>query len=58
MLAIGSGRKSWGEEILEGGEREGEKAHLSGPRADLGIEKDLNKLWRAGVEREGSMVSI
>lgn len=54
MLAIGSGRKSWGEEILG----EGEKAHLSGPRADLGIEKGLNKLWRAGVEREGSMVSI
>lgn len=56
MLAIGNGRNVWEKIKFGGGEKE--NAYSSGPRADLGIVNDLNKLSRAGVGREDSIVSI
>ena len=54
MPAIGSGREVEG----EFGGRESENAYSFGFQADLGIVGDLNKLCRAGVEKEESIVSI
>ena len=47
-------QRSWG----EFGGRGSENAYSFGSRAELGIVDILNKLCRAGVEREESMVSI